>query len=263
MIWETACRPLDLTVRGVIMGILNVTPDSFSDGGNFLDVSGAVRHGLEMLAQGAGIIDIGGESTRPGAVPVSADEEMGRVLPVIDAILAAAPECLISVDTSKAAVAEAAVTRGAAIINDVTALRADPAMATVAARSGAGVVLMHMQGTPRTMQENPTYRDVTGEVRTFFEQRLAAARAAGIDSDRIAFDPGIGFGKTVEHNLTLLRELTCLADRRPAARAGRLAQGVFRKSDRRPRNVRAALADGRADRAFARKGRARLARTRR
>ena len=225
MIWQTARRPLDLTSRGIIMGILNVTPDSFSDGGNFLDVPRAVRHGLDMLAQGAGIIDVGGESTRPGAAPVSAEEEMRRVLPVIDAILAAAPEALISVDTSKAAVAEAAVTRGAAIINDVTALRADPAMAAVAARSGAGVILMHMQGTPRTMQDHPTYGDVTGEVRAFFEQRLAAAQAAGIDADRIALDPGIGFGKTVEHNLTLLRELASLQiDGRP------LALGVSRKA---------------------------------
>ncbi len=210
MIWQTARRPLDLTTRGVVMGILNVTPDSFSDGGDFLDSTRATRHGLDMLAQGAGIIDVGGESTRPGAAPVSVDEEMRRVLPVISALHAAAPEGLISVDTSKAVVAEAAVARGAAIINDVTALRGDPAMAAVAARTGAGIVLMHMQGTPRTMQENPVYQNVTDEVQAFFEERFAAARAAGIEADHIAFDPGIGFGKTIEHNLTLLRELTAL-----------------------------------------------------
>ena len=207
------------------MGILNVTPDSFSDGGDYLDTARAVAHGLEMLAQGATIIDVGGESTRPGASAVSPEEEMRRVLPAVDGLLAAAPGCIISVDTSKAMVAEAAFARGAAIINDVTALRGDPAMASVVAQSGAGVVLMHMQGEPQTMQENPSYANVTTEVRAFFEQRLAAALAAGIALERIAFDPGIGFGKTVEHNITLLRGLSALhVEARP------LVLGVSRKA---------------------------------
>ena len=215
MIWQTARQPLDLSTRGIVMGILNVTPDSFSDGGTYFDVAKAVKHGLDMVAEGAGIVDIGGESTRPGAEAVPAQEEMNRVLPVVEAIHAAAPGCVISVDTSKAAVAEAALARGAAVINDVTALRGDPDMARVIARSGAGVVLMHMQGSPRTMQQNPVYQDVAAEVRAFFAERLEAARAAGIATERIAFDPGIGFGKTVEHNLTLLRDLESLggADR--------------------------------------------------
>lgn len=207
------------------MGILNVTPDSFSDGGSFLDTSRAVDHALAMLAEGAGIIDVGGESTRPGASPVPVEEEIRRVAPVIDAVLARVPECVISVDTSKAAVARAALERGAAIVNDVTALRGDPAMAVVVAEHGAGVVLMHMQGEPRTMQEHPVYADVAAEVRAFFTDRLAAAVAAGIPSERVAFDPGIGFGKTVDHNLALLRALpTLTVDRRP------LVAGVSRKS---------------------------------
>ena len=215
MIWQTARQPLDLGSRAVIMGILNVTPDSFSDGGLYQATSRAVQHGLDMLAQGAAIIDVGGESTRPGANPVPAGEEIGRVVPVVEGLLAAAPGCLVSVDTSKAVVAEAALACGASIINDVSALRADPAMANVVARAGAGVVLMHMQGTPRTMQQNPSYTDVTAEVRAFFEQRLEYARAAGIALERTAFDPGIGFGKTAAHNLTLLHDLEKLtvADR--------------------------------------------------
>ena len=225
MLWQTAHRSLDLTTNAVVMGILNVTPDSFSDAGRYLDVTRAVSHGLEMLEQGATIIDVGGESTRPGAAAVSVDEETRRVLPVVVGLREAAPGCLVSVDTSKAAVAAAAIAAGAAIINDVTALRGDPEMSAVIADSGVGVVLMHMQGTPQTMQQNPVYEDVTAEVRVFLEQRIGAAVAAGIDSDRIAFDPGIGFGKTVEHNLTLLRELDALrVEDRP------LVLGVSRKA---------------------------------
>ena len=192
------------------MGILNVTPDSFSDGGAFSEAGRATAHALQMLSDGAAIIDIGGESTRPGAEPVSVDEEMRRVLPVITALLARAPECLISVDTSKAAVAAAALEQGAAIVNDVTALRGDPAMAGTIARAGAGVVLMHMRGTPKTMQDQPSYGDVVAEVRHFLAERLGAAVAAGIAPECIALDPGIGFGKTAEHNLALLRELGAL-----------------------------------------------------
>lgn len=225
MIWQTARRPLDLTDRAALMGIINVTPDSFSDGGSFVDTPAAVDHGLALLAEGATILDIGGESTRPGAAAVNEKEERRRVLPVIDGLLACEPDCLISIDTSKASVAQAALEHGAAIVNDVTALRGDGAMAGIVARSGAGVVLMHMQGTPRTMQLEPHYEDVVTEVRDFFEARALDAEAAGIPLAAIAFDPGIGFGKTVAHNLSLLRGLEQLAIRsRP------LVLGVSRKS---------------------------------
>ena len=229
MLWQTARKTLDLSTHGVIMGILNVTPDSFSDGGAFPDIGRATEHALRMLDDGAGIIDIGGESTRPGAEPVPVEEEMRRVLPVVEALRARAPACLISIDTSKAAVAAAALERGAAIINDVTALRGDPAMAQTVAQAGAGVVLMHMQGTPQTMQHRPDYQDVVAEVRAFLAERLHAAVAAGIAPDRVALDPGIGFGKTAAHNLALLRELGLLsAEKRPVvlgvSRKGLLAQ---------------------------------------
>lgn len=207
------------------MGILNVTPDSFSDGGNFLDAGRAVDHALAMLDEGAAIIDVGGESTRPGAAPVSCEEEIRRVAPVVEAILARRPECLVSVDTSKAAVARVALECGATIINDVTALRGDPLMAATVAEGHAGLVLMHMQGAPRMMQDHPTYADVTAEVRAFFIERLAFAAKAGIPPECVVLDPGIGFGKTVAHNLTLLRELSTLAmDDHP------LVLGVSRKS---------------------------------
>lgn len=225
MIWQTARRPLDLTKHAAIMGIINVTPDSFSDGGSYPDAPAAVAHGLTMLADGAAILDIGGESTRPGADPVTETEELRRVLPVIDGLLARVPDCLISIDTSKAAVARAALDHGAAIVNDVTALRGDRAVVEVVARAGAGLVLMHMQGTPRTMQQEPRYDDVVAEVRAFFEERVRAAEAAGIPPAAIALDPGIGFGKTVEHNLTLLRGLEQLA-----VGSCPLVLGVSRKS---------------------------------
>ena len=226
MTWQLAGgRTLDLSTRGAIMGVVNVTPDSFSDGGAFFDPDRAAAHAVGMLDQGAALVDVGGESTRPGAEPVSAEDELARVLPVVEAVLARRPDALISVDTSKAAVARAALARGAAIINDVTALRGDPGMAAVVAESGAGVVLMHMQGDPRTMQANPTSGDVAAEVRAFFAERLEAVRAAGIPAECVAFDPGIGFGKTVAHNLTLLRNLGALSV------AGRpLVLGVSRKS---------------------------------
>ncbi len=211
MIWQTARCPIDLTAHAAIMGIINVTPDSFSDGGSFVDVTAAVEHGLAMLADGAAILDIGGESTRPGADAVTEAEELRRVLPVIDGLLARAPDCLISIDTSKAPVAQAALDHGVAVVNDVTALRGDRAMAGVVARANAGLVLMHMQGTPRTMQWEPHYDDVVAEVRGFFEERMLAAESAGIPRAAVALDPGIGFGKTVEHNLTLLRGLEQLA----------------------------------------------------
>jgi dihydropteroate synthase len=192
-----------------LMGVVNVTPDSFSDGGLYLDPSAAIAHGRELAAAGATILDVGGESTRPGAAPVAADEELRRVEPVV-AALAGSVES-ISVDTSKATVAAAALDAGASIVNDVTALRGDPEMAALVADRGAGLVLMHMAGDPRTMQVNPEYGDVVAEVRDFLAERLAAAVAAGVDESRIWLDPGIGFGKTVAHNLELLRGIPELA----------------------------------------------------
>ena len=224
MIWNTGRRTFDLANRGVIMGVINVTPDSFSDGGNFTAVSAAVDHGLRLVDEGAEILDIGGESTRPGAAPVTAEEELRRVLPVIEG-LAAKTGAAMSIDTSKASVARAAVAAGAEIINDVTALQGDDDMARVAAESACAVVLMHMRGTPRTMQQDPHYDDVVAEVSAHLAQRVDAARAAGIVADRIAIDPGIGFGKTVEHNLQLIAGL-----RRFAALGHPVLLGVSRKS---------------------------------
>lgn len=211
MIWKTSRRAFDLTHRGVIMGVINVTPDSFSDGGAFDDVESAVAHGLRLAEEGAEILDIGGESTRPGSEPVPAEEEMRRVIPVIEK-LAALTTVALSVDTSKADVARAALQAGAEIINDVTALRGDDAMAQVADETGAAVVLMHMRGTPRTMQKDPHYEDAVREVHSFLAERLGAAREAGIASDRLAIDPGIGFGKTVDHNLQLIASLNAFAN---------------------------------------------------
>jgi dihydropteroate synthase len=191
------------------MGVVNVTPDSFSDGGLYLDPGAAIAHGKALAAEGAAILDVGGESTRPGAEPVGVAEELRRVEPVIAALARAAEA--ISVDTSKATVAAAALDAGASIVNDVTALRGDPEMAALVADRGAGLVLMHMAGEPRTMQVNPTYGDVVAEVRDFLAARLAAAVAAGIDESRIWLDPGIGFGKTDRHNFELLRGLPELA----------------------------------------------------
>src|SRR5919197_4532311 len=188
------------------MGIANVTPDSFSDGGLYLDPERAIAHGRELAADGADLLDVGGESTRPGASPVGADEELRRVGPVVGA-LATSEGATVSIDTSKAAVAEAALAAGATVVNDVTALRGDPELAGVCAASGCEVVLMHMLGTPRTMQEDPRYDDVVAEVKSFLRARIEAAVDAGIAQERISIDPGIGFGKTLAHNLELLRRL--------------------------------------------------------
>jgi dihydropteroate synthase len=193
-----------------VMGIVNVTPDSFSDGGLFLDPERAIAHGQQVAAEGADILDVGGESTRPGAEAVSAEEELARVTPVIEGL--AASEVPVSIDTSKRAVAEAALDAGAAIVNDVTALRAEPELAGLCAERGCEVVLMHMLGDPRTMQEDPTYDDVVDDVRAFLAERIGFATAEGIEEERIWVDPGIGFGKTVEHNLVLLRRLGELAE---------------------------------------------------
>ena len=206
------------------MGILNVTPDSFSDGGRHGSLDRALEHARRMIGEGAEIIDVGGESTRPGAAEVTVDEEIARTRPVV-AALRADWDGLISIDTMKAPVAAAALEAGADIVNDVSGLTADPAMAEVCAEGGCGVVVMHMQGDPRTMQLAPRYEDVVAEVRGFFEERLAALVAAGIDPEAICFDPGIGFGKSVEHNLALLRALPDLGvGGRP------LLLGVSRKS---------------------------------
>jgi dihydropteroate synthase len=188
------------------MGVLNVTPDSFSDGGRYLEAEAAVAHGLRLTQEGADLIDVGGESTRPGAEPVGEQEELRRVLPVVER-LAAAVEAPLSIDTSKAEVARRAFEAGAGFLNDVTALAGDPAMAELAAGAGVDVCLMHMKGTPRTMQEDPRYGDVVAEVAAFLEQRLQFATSRGIAEERIWLDPGIGFGKALEHNLELLRRL--------------------------------------------------------
>lgn len=199
------CRGKSLTFgeRTRIMGILNVTPDSFSDGGCYLDVDCAIDYAHQMVEDGADIIDIGGESSRPGALPVPTDEELARVLPVIEA-LANGTETLISIDTYKPTVARNALQAGAHIVNDITAL-GDAEMASVVAEMDAGLILMHMKGVPRTMQRSPVYQDLISEVLTFLRQRVDKAQAEGVCPDRIMIDPGIGFGKTAEHNLEILR----------------------------------------------------------
>ena len=187
------------------MGVVNVTPDSFSDGGLFLDGGAAVEHGRRLAAEGAGILDIGGESTRPGSDPVPEEEELRRVLPVVKEL--AGGEARVSIDTTKSGVARAALEAGATIVNDVSALRFDPELPGVVADAGADCCLMHMLGEPRTMQDDPRYDDVVSDVKSFLEERLAFAVGEGIDENRVWLDPGIGFGKTVEHNLELLRRL--------------------------------------------------------
>jgi dihydropteroate synthase len=227
MYWRTKNREFDLGLGPLVMGIVNVTLDSFSDGGKCLDPREAVEHALRLEAEGADIIDIGGESTRPGAEPVPADEEMARVLPVIWK-LESSVKCAISIDTYKADVAEAALEAGAEIVNDVGGLR-DPAMAAVAAKAGAGLVIMHMRGEPGTMQQSPEYEDVTAEIREFFRQSFARAITCGMSPEQIAFDPGLGFGKTLEHNLSLIKRIAELrVEERPlvlgASRKGFLAK---------------------------------------
>ena len=194
-----------------LMGVINVTPDSFSDGGRFLDPQTAIDHGLRLELEGAEILDIGGESTRPGAAPVPVDEELARVLPVIEGLAAAGVKARLSIDTSKAAVARAALEAGATMVNDVTALR-DPEMSTVVADAGVDCCLMHMPGDPRTMQDDPRYEDVVADVREYLAVRLQLAVSSGIAEHRILLDPGIGFGKTVEHNLELLARLDELVE---------------------------------------------------
>ena len=206
MIWRAGDRAWEFPRSPLIMGIVNVTPDSFSDGGQHATPEAAVAHALSLAAEGADILDIGGESTRPGAPAVSESEELARVIPVIEQ-LAGQTEAALSIDTQKPAVAEAAISAGAVIINDIAANRTEPQMWKIVAATRAGYVAMHMQGTPQTMQDAPEYTEVVAEVRAFFEERLERFTKAGLNAEQVMFDPGIGFGKTVEHNLALLAGL--------------------------------------------------------
>jgi len=210
-IWRIGERVFDCSERTLVMGILNVTPDSFSDGGRFLDRATAVAHATRMVEDGADILDVGGESTRPGSTAVSADQELERVHPVIERLAELHPAVPISIDTRKADVAAEALDAGATIVNDVSG-GADPAMFHVVRHREAAVVLMHMQGDPTTMQEAPHYDDVVGEVHEYLRQRIEAAELAGIDPERIAIDPGIGFGKDLDHNLELMHGVDALLD---------------------------------------------------
>jgi dihydropteroate synthase len=225
MIWKTRRRTLYLSRSAKIMGILNVTPDSFSDGGQFFSLEAAVSHARELVAEGAEIIDVGGESTRPGADPVPLEEELRRIIPVIQKIRAQFPSVLISVDTYKAATARQAIRAGADIINDITALRGDPGMIDVVLESGAAVVLMHMQGKPKTMQVAPSYQDVVSEVVAFLRDRRDWLVDRGVDHESIAIDPGFGFGKRLSDNIKLMRNLEAFS-----VLAQPLLIGVSRKS---------------------------------
>jgi dihydropteroate synthase len=206
MTWRIRGGELQTGSRCLVMGIVNVTPDSFSDGGRYLHIDSAIAHGLDLVRQGADLLDIGGESTRPGSEPISCEEELQRVVPVVMALVRQI-DVSISIDTSKAEVARACLEAGAHIVNDVTGLRGDPQMAGVVRALGAGAVVMHMQGTPATMQNAPHYGDVITDLFRFFAERLQSLAAVGIAPETIAFDPGIGFGKTREHNITLLSRL--------------------------------------------------------
>jgi dihydropteroate synthase len=224
MIWSGQRFRFEFPRPTLVMGVVNVTPDSFSDGGRFDQTTAAVSHALQLVEEGADLLDIGGESTRPDAEPVPEAEEIDRILPVIEA-LARQTKVPISVDTMKPAVARAALAAGAAIINDVAANRTDDALWRIVADAGAGYVAMHMRGTPRTMQEAPHYEDVVAEVDAFFADRLDRLAACGVEAERVALDPGIGFGKTLEHNLQLLAQLDALRNRKRP-----LLVGISRKS---------------------------------
>ena len=205
-IWRCGTHAVPLHQRTLVMGIVNVTPDSFSDGGSYASVDEAVKHATQMVADGADLLDVGGESTRPGSDVVSSEEEMHRVVPVIRRLVDEHPNVPVSVDTRKSDVARAALEVGATIVNDVSA-GGDPSMFTAVAGTGAGMVLMHMKGEPKTMQDDPTYYDVVAEVRGFLGERIEAALSAGIDLEQLCIDPGIGFGKTLEHNLAILHDI--------------------------------------------------------
>jgi len=205
-IWHCGTHAVPLHRRTLVMGIVNVTPDSFSDGGTYAGADDAVKHAAQMIADGADLLDIGGESTRPGSDVVPADEEAQRVVPVIRRIVEEHPDVPVSVDTRKSAVARAALEAGAAIVNDISA-SGDPSMFAAVVETGAGMVLMHMKGEPKTMQDDPTYYDVVAEVRGFLGERIEAALSAGIDLEQLCVDPGVGFGKTLEHNLAILHDI--------------------------------------------------------
>lgn len=209
--WRLRTRTIDLS-RGALIGVLNVTPDSFSDGGMYVDSEAAIAHGLSMTDQGAAVVDVGGESTRPGSAPVPVEVELGRVLPVVEGL--AQEGIAVSIDTWKPEVAEAALHSGAEIVNDVRACR-ESGMAELVAEAGCGVIMMHMQGTPRDMQLEPSYDDVVSEVAEFLKARMDVVAGAGLSQDHIAIDPGIGFGKNLEHNLELIRSLSRLAGLAP------------------------------------------------
>src|SRR6202030_1123342 len=212
MIWKLRTRSVNLSRTGLIMGVLNVTPDSFSDGGQFVDEEAAFCHAVRMVGEGAAILDIGGESSRPGSEPVAVEEELRRDIPVIQRIRTRFPDLLLSIDTYKAETARQALAAGADIVNDISALRADPGMIEVLKRSDAGIILMHMQGTPKTMQINPYYDDVVTEVIEFLRLRRDELVSGGIDRARIAIDPGYGFGKRVQDNVQLVRCLSRFAE---------------------------------------------------
>jgi dihydropteroate synthase len=239
MIWSFRDRSVTIGARPLVMGIVNVTPDSFSDGGQFLDTDVAVQHALRLAGEGADFLDIGGESTRPGSKAVPVDEELARVIPVVLALVRHT-DIPLSVDTSKADVARQALAGGASIINDVTAGRGDPDMVGVVREFGAGVVLMHMQGTPETMQLDPVYADVVAEVGRFLSERMDAFVRAGVSSAHIAVDPGIGFGKTFEHNMALLRDLGDLGSIGRPVVLGVSRKGTLGQITGRPRGERVA-----------------------
>jgi dihydropteroate synthase len=237
MHWSFRNHRLQIGPRPLVMGIVNVTPDSFSDGGQFYLAGAAIEHGLRLVQQGADLLDIGGESSRPGAKPISLDEELARVIPVVRGLVAQTT-VPISIDTTKAEVGRQALEAGAAIINDITAGQGDPKMLDVVRASDAGFVLMHMQGTPKTMQINPTYQDVVSEVREFLEQRIRACTSVGISLERLAVDPGFGFGKTFEHNMTLLKHLDVIAAMGRPVVLGVSRKGFIGQITGRPRHER-------------------------
>jgi dihydropteroate synthase len=246
-VWRCRDHALALGARTLVMGIVNVTPDSFSDGAMFADAEDAVAHAARLVDDGADLVDVGGESTRPGAGPVPRDEELTRVLPVIEGIRAARPDVVVSVDTRNAEVAARAVAVGAAVVNDVSGGR-DPAMFAVVRDSGAGLVLMHMRGDPATMQDDPRYQDVVAEVHEYLRERVEAAVFAGIAADRLAVDPGVGFGKDLEHNLAVLRALEAFTDLDAAVLVGVSRKrfvgslsGVDRAADRLEGSIAAAV----------------------
>jgi dihydropteroate synthase len=210
-VWRCGDHVFELGRRTLVMGIVNVTPDSFSDGGLFVDAKDAVLHAVHLVDEGADLLDIGGESTRPGSDPVPLEQELGRVLPVIEGIRASRPDVALSIDTRRPDVASRAIAVGASVVNDVSGGR-DPAMFDVVGETGAGMVLMHMLGDPKTMQDAPRYEDVVGEVHEYLRERVEAAVFAGLNVERLAVDPGIGFGKDLEHNLALLRALEAFGD---------------------------------------------------